>query len=168
MGSGGTGARVWQFVSYQALRDRCLDLGSGRCPCFSTRTCRQLCQALSIVVTMKNRSRATRDQASAMAPAQAIEPGGLAKGGDIEVELRRVGQKHRVQRRPGVSRADGVDIIEAHRTANRPGQRNLSGKAQVQRGLRPVGLPGAVNPFRWQRLGKVKAKLRPAAQGHVR
>jgi hypothetical protein len=37
----------------------------------------------------------------------------------------------------------------------------------AQRGLRPVGLPGAVKPLRWQRLRKVKAELRSAAQGHV-
>jgi len=45
MGSGGTRARMWQLVSYQALHAKCLELNSGKRLCFSTRTCGQLCFA---------------------------------------------------------------------------------------------------------------------------
>jgi hypothetical protein len=48
MSSDGTDARVWQFVSYQALRDRCLDLGWVKWSGFSRRTHWQLCQVLSL------------------------------------------------------------------------------------------------------------------------
>ena len=45
MGSGGKCARLWQVVSYQALRGRCIGSCSGRRLCFSTRTCWQFCHA---------------------------------------------------------------------------------------------------------------------------
>jgi len=43
---------------------------------------------------------------------QAIETGGLSKGRDIEVKLRGVGQRHRVERDPGVYGAKLVDVIQ--------------------------------------------------------
>ena len=64
MGSGGSGVWLWQFVSYQALHGKCLELNSGKRPCFSTRTCCQLCLAgdARTLVTAKWSVRADREE----------------------------------------------------------------------------------------------------------
>src|ERR1039457_71890 len=49
---------------------------------------------------------------------QAIEPRRLTGRRDVEVKLRRVGQRHRGQRGPGICRAKLVDVIQTHRVAN--------------------------------------------------
>ena len=64
MGSGGTGARVWQLVSYRALCGRCLEPNSGKRPCFSRSTCWQLCLAgdARTLVTSMCSVRADREE----------------------------------------------------------------------------------------------------------
>ena len=51
---------------------------------------------------------------------EAVEPGGLEEHGEVEVRLRRVGQRHGVQRYPGVGRAKLVDVVHAHVTTYCP------------------------------------------------
>src|ERR1051325_2038883 len=65
---------------------------------------------------------------------KAIEPGRLVHGGDVEVKLRRVGERDRFQREPGVNRTELVDAVHAHLRADTAGQRDGRNEVDFERG----------------------------------
>ena len=62
-----------------------------------------------------------------------VEPSRLADPSDIEIKLRRVGQRHRVECHPGVRRTNPVDVIQLQRVPNVSGQRDRRNNVQIGR-----------------------------------